>query len=224
MDCLAERMEESKSRFAPFVVYLVLFHAAWVGWVYLIYPRMKALGEDTLLYALANIAVRLLIWVLPVFLYLRYVDGARPIECLKLKRHWKRGILIGLFLSVINFLITLARFGAPHPSLQSVTWNSILSTSLLIGFVEEIPYRGFILQKFQEQLSFWPANLISSLLFVSIHLPGWILLHLLSPAVVITVFIFGAVMAIIFKYTKSLWSVIVTHSLNDFLSAVIFRL
>jgi membrane protease YdiL (CAAX protease family) len=38
-----------------------------------------------------------------------------------------------------------------------------------------------------------------------------------------SVFIFGVVMAILFKYSESLWAPIVTHSTNDFLSFVVFR-
>jgi membrane protease YdiL (CAAX protease family) len=93
----------------------------------------------------------------------------------------------------------------------------------IIGFVEEIPFRGFIFQKFRERLSFWVANLISSLLFSAIHLPGWISLHLLSPETIVFVFFFGMLMVVIFRYSGSLWSTIVSHSLNDFLSAVVFR-
>jgi len=37
------------------------------------------------------------------------------------------------------------------------------------------------------------------------------------------VFVFGIVMAVAFKYSGSLWAAIVTHSANDFLSFVVFR-
>lgn len=215
--------EESGKRFGPFIAYLIIFNAAWAGWVYLVYPRMKALGEATLVYALVNIGIRLLIWVLPVFLYLRFVDRAEPIEYLKLKRYWKRGVVIGLALTGINFVLSMARFGIPHPNIHSLSWNSIFGTSLLIGLVEEIPYRGFIFQKLQERLGFWIANLISSILFLGIHLPGWISLQMLRAGTVVFVLIFGVLMVIVFRCSKSLWSVIVTHSLNDFLSFVVFR-
>jgi membrane protease YdiL (CAAX protease family) len=52
----------------------------------------------------------------------------------------------GLGFTGINFLLSLIRFGVPHPSAHAITWNSILGTSLFIGFVEEIPFRGFIFQ------------------------------------------------------------------------------
>jgi uncharacterized protein len=212
------------SPFVPFVAYLVLFFGLWTSWVYLIYPPMQALGTGTLAYALANITMRLLLWVLPVFLYLRYVDRVNPIAYLKLNQYWKRGVLIGLAISVLNFAGMLVRFGPPHPSMSYVTWNSVLGTSILVGFIEEIPFRGFILQKFQKVFPFWIANLLSSLLFLGIHLPGWVMLHAFTWSNAITIFVIGALLAVIFHYSRSLWSSIVTHSLNDFLSAVLFHL
>lgn len=217
--------EEAKAQplFAPFVVYLVLFYSLWTGWVYWIYPPMQTLGTATLAYALTNIAARLLVWVIPVFLYLRYIDHVQPIAYLKLSRYWKRGILIGFAFSLLNFSGMVLRFGPPHPTLQYITWNSILSTSILVGFFEEIPFRGFILQKLQERLPFWAANLLSSLLFLGIHLPGWILLHSLTWSNVISIFVLGIIFAAIFYYSKTLWSSIIAHSLNDFLSSVLFH-
>jgi len=210
--------------FAPFIAYLILFYGFWIAWVYLVYPPMQALGPATLIYALADFATRLLLWVIPVFLYLRYIDHVHPITYLKLGQYWKRGVIIGLVLSLLNVAGTILRFGPPHPSLQYVTWNSIIGTSFLIGFFEEIPFRGFILQKLQEKFPFWLANLFSSLLFLGIHLPGWILLHMLTWSNVISIFVFGAILAVIFYFSKSLWSSIITHSLNDFLSFVLFHI
>jgi len=217
-------MRQPRPQFAPFVIYLIAFHTFWMwGFVFWIYPWMKSLGETTLRYALVNISLRLLVWVLPVFSYLRYIDRLDPIEYLKLKENWTRGLIIGVVLSLINFFGSMIRFGIPHPITQSLTWNSVIGTSFLIGFIEEIPYRGFILQRLNERYGFWIATLLSSLLFLSIHLPGWISLHLLKAESVISVFLFGVVMAIIFRYGKSLWGPIIAHSLNDFITFVIFR-
>ena len=215
---------KAKHLFSPFIVYLLFFYGFWIGWVYLIYPPMQALGPATLAYALANIAARLLLWVAPVFLYLRYIDRVHPIAYLKLNHYWKRGILLGLALSLLNFFGMLLRFGPPHPSMHYVTWNSVLSTSILIGLFEEIPFRGFMLQKLQEKFPFWLSNLLSSLLFLSIHLPGWIMLHALTWSNVISIFVLGVIFAIIFYFSRTLWSSIITHSLNDFLSAVLFHI
>jgi membrane protease YdiL (CAAX protease family) len=209
---------------APVIGYVVAFHSMWALWPYFGYPRLAAVGDRTLAYAVINLTIRLLVWVAPVFAYLRYVDGVDPIRYLKLAGHVRRGLLVALALTVLNLLGSIFRFGLPHPSMQRVTWNSVLGTSFLVGFIEEIPYRGFILQKLQERINFWLANLVTSVLFLAIHLPGWIALHMLRADTAVSVFIFGVVMAIVFRYSESLWAPIVTHSTNDFLSFVLFRL
>ena len=213
-----------RSAWAPFLAYVVVFHLAWIAWPYLLYPRLVAVGEKTLLYAVLNISIRLLVWVAPVLIHLRYVDGVDPFDYLKLTRRVGRGFVIALVLTIVNLLASIARYGVPHPTLERVTWNSMIGTSFLIGFIEEIPYRGFMLQKFAERMDFWLANLITSLLFLAIHLPGWLALHMLRADLAITIFIFGVVMAIVFRYADSLWAPIVAHSTNDFLSFVVFRL
>lgn len=221
---LSQEQVKASSPFFPFIIYLLLFYSCWIAWVYIIYQPMRALDPATLAYALANIATRLLLWVIPVFVYLRYIDHIHPLAYLKLNHGWKRGILLGFALSLLNFFGMLLRFGPPHFSIHDLTWNSILSTSILIGFFEEIPFRGFIFQKLQERFPFWLANLLSSLLFLSIHLPGWIMLHTLIWSNVISIFVLGVIFATIFYSSKTLWSSIITHSLNDFLSSVLFHI
>jgi len=68
------------SAWAPFLAYVVAFHLAWIAWPYLVYPRLVAVGEKTLTYAVLHISLRLLVWVAPVLLYLRYVDGVDPFD------------------------------------------------------------------------------------------------------------------------------------------------
>jgi membrane protease YdiL (CAAX protease family) len=210
--------------FTPFLAYVVLFHVAWIFWPYVVYPKLVAtFGDRTLAYALVQLSIRLLVWVVPVWCYLRFVDRVDPLQYLKMTGHVRRGLVVALVLTAVNLAGSIARFGPPHPSLDRVTWNSILGTSFLIGLIEEIPYRGFMLQKFAERLGFWRANLITSLLFVAIHVPGWIALNIFSPAVAVTILVFGFVMAVVFRYSGSLWAPIVVHSANDFMSFVLFH-
>src|SRR5262249_8344094 len=162
----------------PFIVYLLLLFGVWIVWVLKINPLLQGLGDRTLLYALANIGLRLIIWVVPVFLYLRYLDGVDPVDYLKLKECWRRGLVFGLIFSLLNFIFSGIAYGIPPFNWDHVTWNSVLGTSFFVGFIEEVPFRGFILQKLQERMDFWSANIVSSLLFLLIHFPGWISLHL----------------------------------------------
>ena len=208
----------------PLVLYVIAFFLTWTAWVVWLYPRLLLLGDRTFSYALVNLTTRGLIWVAPVFLYVRFVDRTDPISYLKLAGPWRRGVVVGLLAGVLNLAGTIARFGAPHPALGSLTWNSILGTSMLVGFIEEVPFRGFIFQKLGERMRTSHAIAVSSLLFVGIHLPGWVSLGTLRAANVVTIFVIGTILAAMFRWTGSLWSAIVAHSANDFVTAVLFRL
>lgn len=213
-----------RTSLAPFLVYVVTFHVAWAAWPYYLYHRVSAIGQKTLAYALVNLGIRFLVWVLPVFGYLRYVDRVDPLAYLKLNQNVRRGLLVALALTALNVAGMFLRFGPPHLSTQWVTWNSVLGTSFFVGFIEEIPYRGFMLQKFAERFGFWPATLITSVLFVEVHVPGWLALHMFRAELPISIFVFGVVMAIAFRYSRSLWAPIAAHSANDFLSFVVYHL
>jgi membrane protease YdiL (CAAX protease family) len=215
-----------KRRLMPFIGYLAYFYLAWTFvWVYGVYPwANRTVGDATLLYALINIVFRLVIWVLPVFWYLRYIDHVNVLDYLQLKQSWRRGVIVGLTVSVLDFLGTMARIGQPAWGGAHVTWNSIVGTSILVGVFEEIPFRGFMLQKLRERFDFVTSTVISSILFVGVHIPGWILLGSLTAYNVIYIFGFGAVMVIILSYSKSLWAPIISHSLNDCLSNVLFHI
>lgn len=178
-----------QSRLAPFIAYVIAFHLAWAAWPYFIYRKLVAVGERTLTYALLNLSIRLLVWVAPVMLYLRFVDGVAPLADLELDRRVGRGLVVALALTAVNFVGSVVRFGLPHPTLQAVTWNSVLT----------------------------------SLLFLGVHLPGWSALHMLTVDRQVFVFVFGVVMAIVVRYSGSLWAAIVTHSTNDFMSFVLFH-
>jgi len=213
----------NKHSLAPFIGCLLIFYFTWtVVWVYGVYPwAVRNVGSTTLLYAVINIVFRFLIWVLPVFWYLRHVDRVNATEYLRLRQHWGLGLAFGLVLSAVNFAAALVRTGPSTWRGPYVTWNSIVNTAILIGFFEEVPFRGFILQKLTERFGFWRSVVMSSVLFVTAHIPGWIRLGTLTAYNAVFVFVFGVIMALVFRYSKSLWGPIVAHSLNDFISGVL---
>lgn len=215
-----------KRPLTPLVTYVAAFFLSWTLYVYFIYPQARTLGTDSLAFALINQGVRLPIWILPVFVYARYVDGVNPLAYLKLASFSKRAILITLVVVLLDLLSSLLRYGMPDLSQANVTWNTVLGSSLAVGFVEEIPFRGLVFQDLQDRYGFWIGIIVSSLLFLLIHFPGWLLLGglpALSWYQIVYVFAFGCIMALLFKYTQSLWSPIIAHSFNDMLSVVIFR-
>ncbi len=208
-----------------FAWYVIRFFTVWTAYVWFVYPRVAALGLDSLAYALLNTSLKALIWVVPVFLYLRLIMGVPILADLKLRHRWRRGLLTGLVVGLVYGGSNVLRFGVPTLSQSHVTWNSILSTSIAVGVIEEIPFRGLILQQLQERYVFWLANAISSALFLLIHVPGWVKLGDAVSGNAVDragILIFGFVMAGTLRYSGSLWSCIVAHDINDFCSAVLF--
>ena len=208
-----------------FSIYVVSFFLVWTGYVLWVYPWMTTLGDNSLRYALVNIGIRLVVWIIPVFLFLKYVDHVDDaLDYLRLRSNWRRGVIVGIAFALAILLGTILMRGLPDFHKVRFTWNSFLSTTLLIGVVEELPFRGLMLRKFEEQFDFWLANLFSSLLFLGIHLPGWITLHLFKWQSVISVFLLGVLFSIVVKLTRSLWSSIIAHGGNNFTTFVLFHL
>lgn len=166
---------------------------------------------------------KLLFWITPAFLYMKYVNQSDPLMYLKLNKNIGKGIIWGLTVSLIfvpGILYNHLFQGIPfHLDFGLGGW---LNTVLLVGLVEEIPFRGFVFQELDELLGFWKASIISSLLFVTLHIPYWISLGKpLFPYITnnsIYIFIFAFALCFILKRSGSLWSCIIIHSVNDFVS------
>lgn len=103
----------------------------------------------------------------------------------------------------------------------AVVLFTILSPATL---VEEIFFRGFLLNKFWQTTGFWRANLASSLLFALVHFPGWFALGRAMPLVAtdaLGLLVFGLVFGWAMKKTGSLWTAYILHALNNLLVVVV---
>jgi len=191
----------------PLVIYIALFFSAWTAWVLYGYPRLQLLEPRTLGYALTNLTVRSVIWLAPAFLFIRSIDRRNPIDYLRLAQNWQRGIWVGLVVAALNFVGSSVRFGMPHLEGDAMTWNTVLSTSCAIGMIEEVPFRGVILQKLEPQYGWLLANFLET----------W------RAGTAIVVLGLGFVFGVAFRMSGSLWSAVIAHSTNDFFSAMLFR-
>lgn len=156
---------------------------------------------------------KLLFWIVPTFLYIRFVERQNPFTYLKLTTNILKGLLYGLagmlFFAIVELPIILRH--APHLQFGTDTWLNVI---LLVGFMEEIPFRGFLFQKLQTFFGVVGAILVSSLLFALIHAPLWISTAQSVPAILINLFnilLIAIVLCIALKISDSLWSSIIIH-------------
>jgi membrane protease YdiL (CAAX protease family) len=213
-----------------FVTYLIVFFAIWTLRATVLI-RVDESIESPLWKNLFSNAVKFTIWVLPVFITLS-IRRARPLTYLKLTTPVnKRGVSIAVVVTLALCVIVVAgesilsrRSPVAILGARSSEWLTILLGVLLSPFAEEILFRGFILNRLNESLSFWKANLISAFLFVLAHVPYWVSKNGFSPRVIrdlANVFVLGLLFGWLMKTANSLWPAIGAHIANNFLSGMI---
>ena len=208
--------------------YSVLIFGLWIIYLAAFYPFVK----NNLSFsqrALLNESMRFCIFVAPVLLYLKFVARQEPFRYLRLNTNVSRGVLCGVVVGVIYAALSFARAllvlqdGVAFKPVPFVAWFTSLTVSTLI---EEIAFRGFLLQQLERALNFWTANVLTACLFVAIHFPGWLLNgSTLVPGklfAMANILFLGLLLGYLLKRTGSLWSCFILHAINNLAAIILF--
>ncbi len=173
---------------------------------------------------------RLFTWVLPAILFITFVLKQNSFDYLKLKTGIQKGFFWGIIISIVHiFLYCSFRSLWNHGLTINLNldfkpaWNVILT----VGIVEEIVFRGLVLQNLNSVFDAKTSNIISSILFVLAHIPYWYFGNQLTLPLssivfdVFFIFFFGLVSGFVLKKTNSLWPCIIHHSVNNALVLII---
>lgn len=162
-----------------------------------------------------ELLINIIIYIVPIIVYLKLKEKVEVLTYLKLKSNAAHGILIGIVVSIIFIMLLFVKnliigFGKINFDLGTF-WIS----GLLVGFLEEVPFRGFLLQKLSDHMSFWKANILTTVIFVSAHIPIWINSN--KPILQTSISISFASLALgyLFKKYNSLWVPMICHSVYD---------
>jgi membrane protease YdiL (CAAX protease family) len=224
-------MTTAKQRVAIEITAFVLcFFAVWSVRATVLYSIDESIASDTLRVVYSNL-VKFLFWVAPAILFVRWVRRTSPYAYLGLsvlpsKKQWQICLgITGLFLSIIIAVALLVE----GKSLSFARIAPIFTLSgILFHFfspwMEEVLFRGLLLKEFQEFMPKALANLVTSLLFVGVHLPYW-LTHEGFTATVLTnsigIFIFSLVAGWLYLKSNSLWPPTLAHILNNFVAVLL---
>jgi membrane protease YdiL (CAAX protease family) len=91
----------------------------------------------------------------------------------------------------------------------------LLLAGIVAPFGEELLFRGVFYSFLRERWGIWIGVIISSLLFGLMH--G-------NLAVGLTGFLLGVVAALVFEYSKSLWTAVIVHAINNSLKITLLYL
>ncbi|MBM3307389.1 MAG: CPBP family intramembrane metalloprotease [Candidatus Eisenbacteria bacterium] len=166
--------------------------------------------------------------------FVRLVDGRR-LRTLGLERRpgwsaqfWKGVglsfvILLGVFLlSLASGAVELRGFARPAPDGTNAAGYlvGVLAAFLLVGFYEELMFRGYVLQTLNERAGRAASVIVSSAVFAVMHgvNPGANAMAVLNIAAV------GALLSFLFFRTGALWMPIGFHFGWNFLLGYVFTL
>lgn len=200
------------------VFYFLAFYMVWALKELWAIHYFRLFGEPT--YTLLNALAKIVVWIVPAWLYVKYYLNTNPMNYFHLNINVKKGLFWGVFLSLLDGLL---RFGISVFLVKQGTFHfglpldSYIDGFLEVGMTEELVFRGLILKEINKRISFWKANGITALLFLFIHYPIWIhngaFFHF-GPHV--NIFLLGLLFGYFYKKTGSLWSVVLLHSFYDF--------
>jgi uncharacterized protein len=93
---------------------------------------------------------------------------------------------------------------------EGFTWTGAVGMLVLGGiavpFAEEVFFRGVLYKWIRQHWGLWPGVLISSLIFGLVHI---------DIAVAGAAFVLGIILALIYEYSRSLWSAVLVHAINN---------
>ena len=146
-------------------------------------------------------------------MYLKLRDKVNPLEYLKLKDNLLKGILTGFFISTIFIISLIIKNTIIQDRSINLNIGILWISGLLVGILEEIPFRGFILQKLLRHFNFWLANLLTTILFVTVHIPIWLSSQTDLMGSIVSISLVSLVLGYLFKEYDSLWVPITVHSI-----------
>lgn len=213
-----------------FAIYVAVFFVVWSIRA-IVFIQIDEGIESPFSRSIYSSAVKFVVWVVPVFVTLR-VLRLRAFDYLKLTtRVDGHGLAVGTlvtlaWLSLVVLGESLLQQRNPATMLAARSSESlvILAGVFVSPFAEEILCRGFFLNRLNESLRFWKANVISSVLFMLTHWPYWLSKQGFSPQVIkdsVNVLFLGCLFGWLMKIANSLWPAIGAHIANNFLSGLI---
>ncbi len=207
------------------IVYMVLLLASNVAYDFVLRPYFTNHHTNSFLESFIGLTWSVIFWIIPAFLYIVLVNRCHPLMYLKLSTNPGKGLLwiaagILWFVGALGYRHLLQ--GRPiNLHLGFGTWLNVV---MLAGFIEEIPLRGVVFQKLNEFLNFWSAGLISSFVFVCLHVPYWISMGMPLSSFLTTslsIFVLALFFCFVLKRSGSLWADMVIHDLNNLLSLLV---
>ena len=211
-----------------FILFLMVFERIVVGWCLreLWLVQYLDLLEPTVR-AILSAVIKIAIWVIPVIYLIKFFEKRDPFTFLRLRRPSRQGLKwIGIVFILLTLYLVINLLLLKNTIDFHMDFHEWLNVVFLAGVTEEIVFRGFILQKLMGYIKFWMANMITSVLFLSIHFPIWFYRDLFQFPTILTtmisIFLLSLLFGYFYKKSASLWPSMIFHSLYNLLVVLFY--
>ncbi len=200
-------------------VYTLVVIGCWTIWCLLmeVWPQFFAAST---IRAIARVSI---VFIPAVIFYYLGPREKTFFDYFSLRKNWGRGVIFGGSIAILYFSISrLIGIDASQGSFQFPTGFSVW-VNFIIGspLAEELFFRGVLLQELKAVLGVIRATAMSSFAFALLHLPQWLILENLRGlellSLFVTIFFYGVIFALFVNLTRSLWSSLLPHWINNFI-------
>ena len=166
--------------------------------------------------------ISIFFWVIPALIYCKFFLKHPVLVYTRLNQNIFKnlgiGLLLSIFLSIIFVIIIKIK------SINLLTYSLppylLFTVVIIYPFIEELIFRGIVLQYLDQKIKFIFANLLTSLLFLIPHFPQWIMrryvFELLLSRSSLYIIIMSLIFGLVFKKSNSLYPGIILHSTYNY--------
>jgi membrane protease YdiL (CAAX protease family) len=208
-------------------LFLAVFFALWIlRATYLI--RIDQSIQSSESRAAFSMLAKIMLWAFPAALFGYWARRTNPIEYLGLSAipSSKKWTICLITISLWCLVIFSFELAAGHKTVSIGTGieSGIVSRFaifILTPLIEEIFFRGLVLKEISVFIRFAFSNIVTSLLFVGIHLPYWISSGIQPHEIARTslgVFLFSLFAGWLYFFSKSIWPPTAAHMANNILA------
>lgn len=163
---------------------------------------------------------KVLIWILPALWLIR--RSGRTLGEVIHPANWKRALIWGGGIGVMIALTgIIAAYLEGRPFLPQSFSLPLFNILFIAPVFEELLARGALMGTLQRGTSFWIANILSAVMFVGMHVPGWYFLGTLTENVTqavsggFSIFLLGLAFGYAVHKSRSVLGGMIAHFLNN---------
>ena len=220
-----ETAEKRISKTKVLILYSIAFYTIWTLFEFLWKPVIDDIFHGEISSQIVKtVIIKNLVWVLPAALLVHHY---RDDVCIGLKEMFTTKVKWSKYLPVF-LLFVLYPLVSAYLHKGSLTLNSDFGAKEIImysfvGITEEMVFRGWLLNAMagKERQNQWKAILLSSLMFVAIHIPTWTIHGELAGVFLHFGFVQVIILSIIFSVTflksRNILVPVALHMIYDFL-------